>query len=188
MVASLLFENQEARKEMTDSLKGKIAAVTGVASGIERATTRALVDTGAKVVMVDCDRKALGTYAAEFGDRVVTQITDLLDAASCAAMVPEILAKIDHVDILHCNARSHIGGDLIDTDTATTDRMLSLNVNAVTKNVRAIVPHMIERTAGDILVTCSVAGNAPTREPVYSSSKKGDHKFRPDHAPAIERP
>lgn len=157
---------------MTNSLQGKIATVTGAASGIGLATTRALVDAGAKVVMVDYNREALATYAAEFGKAVVTQVTDLLEPASCAAMVPEILAKVGHVDILHCNAGSYIGGDLIETDTATMDRMLNLNVNAVMKNVRDIAPHMIERGTGDILVTCSVAGHAPIQwEPVYSSSK-----------------
>lgn len=157
---------------MKKLLEGKIAAVTGAASGIGLATTRALIDAGARVVMVDYNRTALEAYAAEFGDAVVIQVTDLLDVASCAAMMPEILAKVDHVDILHCNAGSYIGGDLIDTDTAAMDRMLNLNVNAVMKNVRDIIPHMMERKAGDILVTCSVAGHAPIHwEPVYSSSK-----------------
>lgn len=157
---------------MTNSLEGKIAAVTGAASGIGLATTRALVAAGAKVVMVDYNQKALDAFADEFGDAVVTQVTNLLDAKSCAAMVPEILAKVDHIDILHCNAGSYIGGDLIETDTETMDRMLNLNINAVMKNVRDVAPHMIERATGDILVTCSVAGHAPIQwEPVYSSSK-----------------
>ena len=157
---------------MTNSLEGKIAAVTGAASGIGLATTRALVAAGAKVVMVDYNQKALDAFADEFGDAVVTQVTNLLDAKSCAAMVPEILAKVDHIDILHCNAGSYIGGDLIETDTETMDRMLNLNVNAVMKNVRDVAPHMMERATGDILVTCSVAGHAPIQwEPVYSSSK-----------------
>lgn len=157
---------------MNKPLEGKIATVTGAASGIGLATTRALVDAGAKVVMVDYNSEALDKLSAEIGPAVVAQVTDLLDAASCAAMVPEILAKVDHIDIFHCNAGSYIGGDLVDTDTATIDRMLNLNVNAVMKNVRDIVPHMIERGTGDILVTCSVAGHAPIHwEPVYSSSK-----------------
>ena len=157
---------------MTNSLEGKIAAVTGAASGIGLATTRALVAAGAKVVMVDYNQKALEAFADEFGDAVVPQVTNLLDAKICAAMVPEILAKVDHIDILHCNAGSYIGGDLIETDTETMDRMLNLNVNAVMKNVRDVAPHMMERATGDILVTCSVAGHAPIQwEPVYSSSK-----------------
>ena len=50
--------------------------------------------------------------------------------------------------------------------------MLSLNVNAVMKNVHAVIPHMTEQGGGDIIVTCSVAGHFPVPwEPVYSASK-----------------
>ena len=66
----------------------------------------------------------------------------------------------------------HIGGDLSETNPATIDRMLNLNVNAVMKNVHAVIPHMTERGSGDILVTCSVAGHSAIPwEPVYSASK-----------------
>jgi ribitol 2-dehydrogenase len=85
---------------------------------------------------------------------------------------PVALAKAGRIDILHCNAGTYIGGDLTETDTAAIDRMLNLNVNAVMKNVRDVIPHMIERGAGDIIVTCSVAGHAAVPwEPVYSGSK-----------------
>ncbi|MFZ7093134.1 SDR family oxidoreductase [Primorskyibacter sp. 2E233] len=157
---------------MSESLTGKIAAVTGAASGIGLATTRALLDAGATVVMVDYDEAALTRLASELGDKAIAQVTNLLDAESCAAMVPEILSKVDHIDILHCNAGTYIGGDLIETDGATIDRMLNLNVNAVMKNVRDVIPHMIERGTGDIVVTASVAGHMPIQwEPVYSASK-----------------
>lgn len=157
---------------MVKHLEGKIAAVTGAASGIGLATTRALLEAGAKVVLVDYDEKALAKLSTELGPNAVTQVTNLLDAESCAAMVPEILAKVGHIDILHCNAGTYIGGDLIDTDTSTIDRMLNLNVNAVMKNVRDVIPHMMERKTGDILVTVSVAGHMPIAwEPVYSGSK-----------------
>ena len=50
--------------------------------------------------------------------------------------------------------------------------MLNLNVNAVIKNVHAVLPHMIARGSGDIVVTCSLAGRAAIKhEPVYSASK-----------------
>lgn len=157
---------------MTESLKGKVAAVTGAASGIGLATTKALLDAGVKVVMVDYDETALAKLGNELGGNAIPQVTNLLDADSCSAMVPEILKKVDHIDIMHCNAGTYIGGDLIDTNTATIDRMLNLNVNAVMKNVRDIIPHMTERGTGDILVTCSVAGHMPIHwEPVYSASK-----------------
>ncbi|MFV0332802.1 MAG: SDR family oxidoreductase [Tropicimonas sp.] len=157
---------------MEDGFDGKVAVITGAASGIGLATAEALLEAGATVVMVDRDAPALAALAGKLGDRAIAQVTDLLDAQSCAAMVPDVLAKTGRIDILHCNAGTYIGGDLVDTDAETIDRMLNLNVNAVIKNVHAVLPHMIERGSGDIIVTCSLAGRAAIRhEPVYSASK-----------------
>lgn len=157
---------------MPATFDGKIAAITGAASGIGLATTRALLDAGAQVVLVDRNAEALANLTRELGPRAIAQVTDLLDTDSCNAMVPQILDKVGHIDILACNAGSYIGGDLVDTDPAAIDRMLNLNVNAVMKNVHAVAPHMIARGTGDIVVTCSIAGHAPIHvEPVYSASK-----------------
>ena len=157
---------------MSESLQGKIAVITGAASGIGLATTEALLEQGATVVMVDWNEKALTDLVAKLGDRAIPQVTNLLDADSCNAMIPEILAKVDHIDILYCNAGTYIGGDLTETTPEAIDKMLNLNVNAVMKNVHAVVPHMSERKTGDIIVTCSIAGHFPTYwEPVYSGSK-----------------
>lgn len=154
------------------ALDTKIAVVTGAASGIGLATTKALLAEGATVVMVDRNAESLASITAELGHRTIAQVTDLLDAASCAAMVPDILARTGHIDILHCNAGTYIGGELSETTPEAIDRMLNLNVNAVMKNVHAVAPHMIGRKTGDIIVTCSVAGHFPTYwEPVYSGSK-----------------
>lgn len=126
----------------------------------------------ATVVLVDRNEAALNALVAELGEKAIAQVTDLLNAESCAAMVPEILQKVDHIDILYCNAGTYIGGDLTETTAEAIDQMLNLNVNAVIKNVHAVAPHMIERKTGDIIVTCSIAGHYPTYwEPVYASSK-----------------
>jgi len=157
---------------MAESLQGKIAVITGAASGIGLATTKTLLAAGATVVLVDRNEAALSALVAELGEKAIAQVTDLLNAESCAAMVPEILQKVDHIDILYCNAGTYIGGDLTETNAEAIDQMLNLNVNAVIKNVHAVAPHMIERKTGDIIVTCSIAGHYPTYwEPVYASSK-----------------
>lgn len=153
-------------------LTGKVAAITGGASGIGLASAEAMHAEGATVVLVDRDESALEKIVARLGERAIAQVTDLLDPASCDAMVPEVLEKAGQIDILHCNAGTYIGGDLTETNPATIDRMLNLNVNAVMKNVHAVIPHMTGRGTGDIVVTCSVAGHSAIPwEPVYSGSK-----------------
>lgn len=157
---------------MSESLDGKIAVVTGAASGIGLANVKMLLANGATVVMADWNEEALDALAAELGEKAIPQVTNLLDAESCKAMVPEVLKKVDHIDILYCNAGTYIGGDLWETDPETIDRMLNLNVNAAIKNIHAVIPHMMERKTGDIVVTCSISGHFPAEwEPVYSASK-----------------
>ncbi|WFR99041.1 SDR family oxidoreductase [Rhizobium tumorigenes] len=157
---------------MSQSLEGKIAVITGAASGIGLATTEKLLAAGATVVMVDWNESSLKELTDRLGEKAIAQVTNLLDTESCAAMVPEILKKVDHIDILYCNAGTYIGGELTETTGEAIDKMLNLNVNAVIKNVHDVAPHMIERGTGDIVVTCSIAGHYPTYwEPVYASSK-----------------
>ena len=87
-------------------------------------------------------------------------------------LMPQILEKAGQLDILHANAGIYVGGDLVDANTDAIDRMLNLNVNVVMKNVHDVLPHMIERGTGDIVVTSSLAAHFPTPwEPVYASSK-----------------
>ncbi len=157
---------------MPNMLEGKVAVVTGAASGIGLASTKAMLEQGSTVVMVDWNETRLAELAEELGTAAIPQVTDLLDTDSCNAMIPEILRKVPHIDILYCNAGTYIGGELSETTPEAIDKMLNLNVNAVMKNVQAVVPHMSERKTGDIIVTCSIAGHFPTYwEPVYSGSK-----------------
>ena len=152
--------------------EGQVAAITGAASGIGRASAEALLAGGARVVLVDRDAAGLAAMQAEHGDAVIALQLDLLDAAQCRTLVPQVLARAGRLDILHANAGLYIGGDLVDADTDAIDRMLQLNVAVVMKNVRDALPHMIERGSGDILVTSSLAAHYPTPwEPVYASSK-----------------
>lgn len=157
---------------MASELQGKVAAVTGGASGIGLASTRAMIAAGARVVLVDRDQAALKTISAELGEAAIPLVIDLLDAKSCASMMPSILEKTGRLDIFHANAGTYIGGDLVEADSANIDMMLNLNVNAVMKNIHDVLPHMTERGSGDIIVTSSVAGHYPVPwEPVYSASK-----------------
>lgn len=157
---------------MTTELTGKMAVVTGAASGIGLASAEAMLSAGARVVLVDRDEDALQALHAKHGDAVIPLRIDLLDAKDCASLVPRVLQQVGQLDIFHANAGTYVGGDLVDADTGAIDRMLNLNVNVVMKNVHDVLPHMIERKTGDIIVTSSLAAHFPTPwEPVYASSK-----------------
>ncbi|MBX5152965.1 SDR family oxidoreductase [Rhizobium lentis] len=159
-------------------LQGKVAAITGAASGIGLATTEAIIAAGGTVVMIDRDEAALSVACGRLGERAIALPLDLLKPEDCAGLLDGILSKAGQLDIFHANAGTYIGGDLADADLDAIDRMLNLNVNVVIKNVRTVMPHMIERGTGDIIVTSSVAGHAPVPwEPVYSPSKWAMHCF-----------
>lgn len=132
----------------------------------------ALIAQGARVVVVDRNEKTLHELQEQFGEQLIPMATDLLDPLSCGQLIDRILEKVDGIDIFHANAGLYVGGDLVDADNDAIDRMLNLNVNVVMKNVRDLLPHMIERKTGDIIVTSSLAAHYPTPwEPVYASSK-----------------
>lgn len=157
---------------MAKELAGKVAAVTGAASGIGRACAEAMLEAGARVVLVDHDAAALAVLQKQYGDAVIPLRINLLDPQDCASLLPQVLEKAGQIDILHANAGTYVGGDLVDADPDAIDRMLHLNINVVMKNVHDVLPHMIERRTGDIVVTSSLAAHYPTPwEPVYASSK-----------------
>ncbi|MBB2676476.1 UNVERIFIED_ORG: ribitol 2-dehydrogenase [Rhizobium esperanzae] len=161
-----------------NGLQGKVAAITGAASGIGLASTEAIIAAGGTVVMIDRDEAALSAACGRLGEKAIALPLDLLNPEDCAGLLDGILSKVGQLDIFHANAGSYIGGDLVEANLDAIDRMLNLNVNVVIKNVRTVMPHMIERGTGDIIVTSSVAGQAAVPwEPVYSPSKWAMHCF-----------
>jgi ribitol 2-dehydrogenase len=157
---------------MPDSLSGKVAAITGAASGIGLACARAMLAAGARVALVDRAADQLHSLCAEMGADAFPVVVDLLDPSSVAHMMPEILQKTGQLDIFHANAGAYVGGEVIGGDPDAWDRMLNLNINAVFRTIHAVLPHMVERKTGDIIVTSSVAGFVPVVwEPIYTASK-----------------
>ncbi len=157
---------------MAESIEGKVVAITGAAAGIGLACAEAGVAAGATVVLVDRAAGELNDICGRLGDRAIPLVIDLLDNKSTDSMMPSILARTGRLDIFHANAGSYIGGDLVDGNPDAFDRMLHLNINAVYRTVHSVLPHMIERKTGDIVVTTSVAGHEHIPwEPVYSASK-----------------
>ena len=157
---------------MAAPLQGKVAAITGAASGIGLASAEAMLAAGARVVLVDRDAQRLAALRERLGENALPLVLDLLDPAACKTLLPRVLVLAGRLDVFHANAGLYVGGDLVDADVDAIDRMLHLNVNVVMKDVHDVLPHMIERGSGDIIVTSSLAAHYPTPwEPVYAASK-----------------
>jgi ribitol 2-dehydrogenase len=157
---------------MSESIKGKVAAITGAASGIGFACARAFVDEGTKVVLIDRAADRLAKCCAELGPNALPLAMDLLNPADYAAMLPRILDLAGGLDIFHANAGAYIGGEVANGNPDEWDRMLNLNINAAFRSVHAVLPHMIAQKSGDIVFTSSVAGVVPVVwEPIYTASK-----------------
>lgn len=157
---------------MANELSGKVAAVTGAASGIGLECARAMLEAGARVALVDRAADRLSELCAELGPQSFPVVIDLLDSTSVSGMMPAILKEAGQLDIFHANAGAYIGGDVLDGDPDAWDRMLNLNINAVFRTIHAVLPHMAERKTGDVIVTSSIAGIVPVVwEPIYTASK-----------------
>jgi ribitol 2-dehydrogenase len=163
---------------MRQELSGKVAAITGAASGIGLECARSLLREGVGVALVDRAEDALKGVCSELGPNAFPVVVDLADPASVSTMMPQILERFGKLDIFHANAGSYIGGDVVDGDPDAWDRMLNLNINAAFRSVQAVLPHMVERKGGDIIMTSSIAGLVPVVwEPIYTASKHAVQAF-----------
>jgi ribitol 2-dehydrogenase len=163
---------------MGQDLSGKVAAVTGAASGIGLECAKALLAAGARVVLVDRNEAALKEICSKLDANAIPLVIDLTDPKSVEGMMPQILERAGQLDIFHANAGSYIGGEVLGGDPDAWDRMLNLNINAAFRSVHAVLPHMVERKTGDIILTSSVAGMIPVVwEPIYTASKHAVQAF-----------
>lgn len=163
---------------MAQELSQKVAAVTGAASGIGLECAKTFLNAGARVVLIDYAADKLEEICAGLGPEAVPLVVNLTDPKSVGAMMPRLLDKTGQLDIFHANAGSYVGGEVLGGDPDAWDRMLNLNVNAVFRCIHAVLPHMVERKTGDIIVTSSVAGFIPVVwEPIYTASKHAIQAF-----------
>lgn len=163
---------KNALASMNSSLSGKVAAITGAASGIGLECARTLLAAGAKVVLIDRDGEKLEKLTAEMGDNAFALVVDLMQPEQVDNILTGILERAGRLDIFHANAGAYIGGPIAEGDPDVWDRVLNLNINAAFRSVRAVLPHLIAQKSGDIIFTSSIAGVVPVIwEPIYTASK-----------------
>lgn len=163
---------------MANELEGKTAAITGAASGIGLACAQIFAENGAAVVLIDRDEDGLRAACNGIGSKAHSLVVDLYNGKAVSSMLPDILGFTGTLDIFHANAGIYVGGEVAEGDPDAWDRVLNLNCNAAFRSVHAVLPHMIERKAGDVILTSSVAGVIPVKwEPVYTASKHAVQAF-----------
>ncbi|ELM8877857.1 SDR family oxidoreductase [Escherichia coli] len=157
---------------MNTSLNGKVAAITGAASGIGLQCAKTLLEAGAKVVLIDREGEKLQKIVTELGENAYALQIDLFNGEQVDSMLARIVELAGGLDIFHANAGAYIGGPVAEGDPDIWDRVLNLNINAAFRSVRAVLPHMIAQKSGDIIFTSSIAGVVPVIwEPIYTASK-----------------
>jgi NAD(P)-dependent dehydrogenase (short-subunit alcohol dehydrogenase family) len=154
-----------------EDLAGRVAVVTGGASGIGRAMAARFSAEGMRVVVADVEPGPLESTATELG--VTGVLTDVSEAASVQALADRVMDQLGRVDLL-CN-NAGVGGGGVVAELALTDWQWVLNVNlwGVVHGVHAFLPHLLSNPAGGHIVnTASMAGLAafPGAAP-YCASK-----------------
>jgi NAD(P)-dependent dehydrogenase (short-subunit alcohol dehydrogenase family) len=137
-------------------IRGKVAVVTGGASGIGAALARRFAQEGAAgVVVADLDEAGAQGVAAEIGGIAIR--TDVSDEAQVQALIAQATRRYGRVDILCSNAGLAVGGGL-QASNADWQRLWEVNLMAHVYGARAVVPQMLDRGEGYLLQTASAAG------------------------------
>ena len=163
---------------------GKVALVTGGASGIGRATALGFARHGGQVAVADIDSEFAANVALEItknGGRAIAIATDLTNAADIDAMVARTLEEYGRLDVLHNNAygalaatQQHRVVGLEDFEVERWDHAIQIGLTAVMQAIKIAAPIMRKQGGGAIVNTSSVAGlfaNAGTA--AYNTVKAG---------------
>ncbi|MFN8491343.1 MAG: SDR family NAD(P)-dependent oxidoreductase [Caldilineaceae bacterium] len=142
-------------------LHGKAALVTGGGSGIGRGFALQMAHNGAAVAVVDLNGVAATAVAAEItalGGKSLSCTVDVTDAQAIQAAVDATIQQFGQLDILFANAGVLGPADYLAITPADWDLVLDVNIKGVVHTCRAVVPHMMERNQGRILITASYNG------------------------------
>ena len=164
------------------SLEGRTALVTGASRGIGAAVARALSAVGVNLGLASRSGDDLGISDA------VAVPTDVRDLASMEALAAATADRFGGIDILVVNAGVGSYGPFLDLPMDELDEMIEVNVRGAIYSTRAVLPHLLESDAADIVTVASEAGRRGLPlEAVYCSSKFAqvgftralDHELRP---------
>ncbi len=155
-------------------LNGKIALITGGASGIGAAISRKLIESGAYAIIVDVDEQAGTNAVREYGEKAHFFYMNIADEKSVEETIDSIMKRFARVDILVNNAGITNDKLLIRMTKEDWDRVIGVNLTGTFLVTRAVVKYMMKQRYGRIINIASVIGmigNAGQAN--YAASKAG---------------
>lgn len=163
-----------------DRVRGKVAIVTGAASGIGAASAQVLAEEGARVIVADLDEAGAKDHAAGLvarGLEATAAQFDLGDADSIAALIAQTVDTYGALDILHNNAAAtHLAATrdlpIAQADPGVWDETMRINVRGTMLAIKLAAPHLIAGGRGSIINTSSGSGlTGDLGNPAYGASK-----------------
>ena len=157
------------------SLHGKVAVITGGASGIGRATALLFLGEGASVAIADVNKSAGNKLAEEIsaaGGRVLFEATDVTLASDCQRITKRTVREFGGIHILLNNAGTIRRASVTELSESDWDRVMNVNVKSMFLMSREVIPHMIKAGGGSIINMASGWGLAGgPKAAVYCASK-----------------
>ena len=155
-------------------LAGKVAIVTGAASGFGRGIAELFAQEGAHVVIADLNGDGANGVAASIGGKAIPCAVDVTKRPDVEAMVAKTVAAFGGLDILVNNAGfTHKNQSLMTVSEDDFDRIYAVNVKSIYLTALAAVPHMEARGGGAIINTASTAGVRPRPGLTWYNGSKG---------------
>jgi NAD(P)-dependent dehydrogenase (short-subunit alcohol dehydrogenase family) len=158
-------------------LAGKVALITGSASGQGRAAAHLFAEHGAAIVVVDIDDDGAGETVAgieQIGGRALAMHADVSTRRDCDAMVATAVDTYGRLDVLYNNAAIQMSGRLIETTEEMWDATIATNLSAIFWACRAAIPHMLAGDGGSIINTSSTLGQQGSEGyAAYGAAKAG---------------
>jgi meso-butanediol dehydrogenase/(S,S)-butanediol dehydrogenase/diacetyl reductase len=146
---------------VTARLEGKVAVITGAASGIGAATARRFLREGAHLMLADVNDELLGEIARELdaeGGVVAFQKTDVSDGGEVERLMQSAADRFGKIDVVFNNAGIGAYGKTPDLDLETWHRVIDVDLHSVFYGCRAAIPHLRRNGGGAIVNTASISG------------------------------
>lgn len=156
------------------NFKGKIALITGAASGIGFATAKKFIENGAVVVAFDINEEALENAKKSLGIKYNTHVVNVTDGEIVRKTVDDVIRELERIDVLVNNAGAVRDKPLLENSDEDFDFTVNVNLKSTYNVTQAVMKYMVKQNSGNVVNVSSIVGvYGSSGQSAYSSSKAG---------------